>query len=112
MENWDFGDTFYFSELTAYVLQQLSPNLVTFVVVPNSSLDVFGSLFEVKAEADEIFISGARVSDIEIIDEVTATKLQTSGNISTSTTAVNTGIQSTSLNVTSTSTSSTTGGSY
>jgi len=114
LENWDFGDTFYFSELTAYVLQQLSPNLVTFVVVPNSSLDVFGSLFEVKAEADEIFISGARVSDIEIIDEVTATKLQTSGNISTSTTAVNTGIQSTSLNVTSTSTStsSTTGGSY
>jgi hypothetical protein len=41
---------------------------------------------------------------------VTATKLQTTGNISTSTTAVNTGIQSTSLSVSTT--NSTTGGSY
>lgn len=107
LENWDFGDTFYFSELTAYVLQELSPNLVTFIIVPNNATDTFGSLFEVKAESDEIFISGARVNDIEIIDEVTASRIKTSGTISTSTTTVNAGIQSASL-----STSSTTGGSY
>jgi len=102
LENWDFGDTFYFSELSAYILQELSPNLVTFVVVPNNETDVFGSLFEVKAESDEIFISGARVNDIAIIDAVTASKLKASGSITTSTTSVNAGVQSSALSTTGT----------
>ena len=108
LENWNFGDTFYFSELSAYVMKELSPNLVSFVVVPNNANTVFGSLFEVKAESDEIFISGAQITDLEIIDEITATKLQANGAITTSTTSVDVGIQSANLNVTSTSTSSST----
>lgn len=107
LDNWEFGDTFYFSELTAYVLQELSPNLVTFVIVPTDPTSVFGSLFEVKAEADELFISGTTIADIEIIDEITASKLKTNGSITTSTTTVNAGIQSTSATTTSSS-----GGSY
>ena len=31
LENWDFGDTFYFSELSTYVMTQLSPNISSFV---------------------------------------------------------------------------------
>ena len=89
-------------------MKELSPNLVSFVVVPNNANTVFGSLFEVKAESDEIFISGAQITDLEIIDEITATKLQASGAITTSTTSVDVGIQSANLNVTSTSTSSST----
>ena len=34
LENWDFGETFYFSELSAYVMNQLAPDLTTFVIVP------------------------------------------------------------------------------
>jgi len=106
IDNWNFGDTFYFSELSAYVMQELTPNLVTFVVVPSNTTDVFGSLFEVKAESDEIFISGARIADIEVIDEITASKLNANGVISTSTTTVNSGVQSSTLTINNTSTSS------
>jgi len=111
LDNWNFGDTFYFSELTAYVMKELSPNLVSFVVVPNNVNTVFGSLFEVKAEADELFISGVEITDIEIIDEITATKIQANGAITSSTNSLNVGIQSSNLSVTSNS-SNNTGGSY
>ena len=94
LENWDFGETFYFSELSTYVMQQLSPDLVTFVVVPKQETQSFGSLFEVKSESDEIFISGATVDDIDIIDAITATRLKATGNVITSTNSTNVGIQS------------------
>jgi len=94
LENWEFGETFYFSELSAYVMQELTPDLVTFVVVPNQSTQSFGSLFEVKSEADEIFISGATVDDIDIIDGVTASRLKADGSIVTTSATPYVGIQS------------------
>lgn len=81
LENWDFGETFYFQELSAYILSQLSPKLVSFLMVPNQETQSFGSLFQIKSEQDEILISGATVDDIEIIDEITAASLQANGNV-------------------------------
>ena len=75
-------------------MQQLTPSLVTFVVVPSQVTSTFGSLFEIKSEADEIFISSATVTDVELIDSVTATRLSAEGSIVTSATTANTGIQS------------------
>jgi len=112
LENWEFGEKFYFSELSAYVMNQLAPNLATFVVVPNQVTQTFGSLFEVVSEADEIFISGATVNDIEIIDAVTATRLKAQGNVVTDYTTSNVGIQSTSTSSTSSTSSSNGGSSY
>ena len=83
LENWEFGDTFYFSELSTYVMNELAPDLSTFVIVPKEGSKSFGSLYEVRSENDEIFISGAKVSDVEIIDAVTASKLKADGNITT-----------------------------
>ena len=104
LENWEFGESFYFTELSTYVMQQLSPNLVTFVIVPTQVTSTFGSLFEIKSESDEIFISSSTVNNVELIDSVTATRLRSSGSIVTDATSVNTGIQSSGL--------STTGGTY
>jgi hypothetical protein len=98
LENWDFGDTFYFSELSTYVMTQLAPDIVTFVIVPDQASQSFGSLFEIKSESDEIFISGATVDDVEIIDAITASKLKSSGSIVTSTPNINVGISSASFN--------------
>lgn len=84
LENWDFGDSFYFSELNAYVMARLSPDLVNFIIVPKQSDLTFGSLYEVKAEKDQIFINGATIDDIEIISAITASKIKSSGAISTS----------------------------
>jgi hypothetical protein len=94
LENWDFGETFYFSELANYVMQQLAPDLSTFIIVPVQQSQTFGSLYEIKAESDEIFISGASVDNVEIIDAVTASRLNASGEILTKVSVQNTGIQS------------------
>ena len=100
LENWDFGDKFYFSELASYVMNELSPDLVTFVIVPVQEDQSFGSLFEIKSESDEIFISGATVSDIDIIDGITASRLKASGAVVTSVTSSNTGVTSSTYNTT------------
>ena len=94
IENWNFGDTFYFQELSAYVMNTLSPNLVSIVIVPKQSDQVFGSLFEIKSESDEIFVNAAEVTDVEIIDQITATELQASGNVISSVSRSVSGIQS------------------
>lgn len=94
LENWDFGDKFYFSELSSYVMNELSPDLVTFVIVPVQEDQDFGSLYEIKSEANEIFISAATVSDIDVIDGITAARLKAEGAIVTEITSTNTGIQS------------------
>ena len=81
LENWDFGDNFYFSELATYVMTRLSPYLVNFVLVPKQSNLSFGGLYEIRSEKDQIFINGATINDIEVITTITASKLKSSGAI-------------------------------
>jgi hypothetical protein len=89
LENWDFGDSFYFSELATYVMNELAPDIVNFIIVPNKSNLFFGSLFEIQAEKDQLFVNGATVNDIEIISAVTATKIKSSGEIFIQSTTLN-----------------------
>ena len=96
LDNWDFGDRFYFSELATYVMQELSPNISTFIIVPDQEDQTFGSLYEIKAESDEIFISSAEVTDVDIIDGITASRLKSQGNVVTENAVTSTGITSTS----------------
>ena len=113
LENWNFGDTFYFQELATYITNRLAPDLVSVVIVPNQVTQTFGSLFEVRSEVDEIFINSATVSDIEIIDQITATRLNASGKVVTSSDTTNTGITSaTSFTSSNSSNNSSSGGSY
>ena len=76
LENWDFGDTFYFTELSTYVMKQLSPNITNFVIVPKQTGLNFGSLFEIKSLSNEIFINGATVDDVEIITGITSSAIK------------------------------------
>jgi hypothetical protein len=115
LENWDFGDTFYFQELATYIMNRLAPDLVSVVIVPNQITQGFGSLFEIRSEVDEIFINSATVANIEIIDQITATRLNASGNVVTSSETANTGITSSSSFTSSNSSNnsgSNSGGSY
>jgi hypothetical protein len=90
LDNWDFGDTFYFTELAAYIHTQLAPDLLTAVIVPNQSGQGFGSLFQINSAADEIFISGATVDDVSIITALGANQLAASGTVVTSTSTATT----------------------
>lgn len=71
--NWDFGETFYFSELAAYLHSALSPSLSSIVIVPNT--DSYGNLQQISAAPDEILISCATVDNIQVISTISAAQL-------------------------------------
>ena len=75
INNWDFGESFYFSELSAYLHNTLSPNIASIIIVPNNTSVRFGNLYQINAEANEILISAATVDDVEIISAITAAQL-------------------------------------
>lgn len=78
VENWDFGDRFFIGELVAYVTNEVSPDVSNLVIVPRQLDQAFGSLFEIQSREDEIFISGATVDDIEIVNSISAVEIRTS----------------------------------
>ena len=99
LDNWDFGDTFYFTELSTYVMNKVSPFISTFIIVPTNNDQVFGSLQQITSAPNEIFISGATVNDIEIIPALTASRINAAGNIvTTSVVNVNTTSTRSSIN--------------
>ena len=89
IDNWNFGDTFYFTELSTYVINSLAPDIVSFVIVPTQSGMNFGSLFQITANKDQLFISGATVNDIEIISGITTTNIKSVSGTSTPSTTSN-----------------------
>lgn len=80
VNNWDFGDKFYVSEMITYVINTCAPDISNLVLVPRQASQSFGSLFEIQSRVDEIFISGARVDDIEIVTSITAAELRIGSN--------------------------------
>ena len=113
LDLWDFADTFYFTELAAFLHNQLAPDVLSIVIVPAIATSGFGSLFQIRSEDNEILISSATVDNVEIITSITAEKLKSTGNVVTSTSTID-ATATTGSTVTSTSTSSSTssGGYY
>ena len=77
IDKWNFGDTFYFSELSAYIHSEIGTVVSSVVLVPLNPQKSFGDLYEIRSAPDEIFVNGATVADIEIIASLTSTNLQT-----------------------------------
>ena len=77
VNNWEFGETFYFTELSTYIHQQLGSSIGSILIVPKNTSGNFGELFQVKAESNELFISTATVNDIEIISRIDNQTLRT-----------------------------------
>jgi hypothetical protein len=73
--NWDFGETFYFSELAAYLHSVLAPNIASITIVPASESSVFGSLLQINANFNEIIVSAATVDNVQIISAITAAQI-------------------------------------
>ena len=71
LSNWDFGQSFFFTELAAYIHQQMATIVGSIVILPLNSQAKFGDLFEINCNPDEIFISGAKVTDVQIVSALT-----------------------------------------
>ena len=108
IQNWDFGDRFYLSELTTYVINTVAPDVTNFVILPRSSAQSFGSLFEIQSNPDEIFVSGATVDDIKIVTSITAAEIRSSTGTVESDSQSNTTSSSTSTGTTTTTNTNTT----
>jgi hypothetical protein len=76
IENWNFGDTFYFSELSAYLHSRIGDLVNSVVLVPNDPNLTFGDLYEIRSAPYEIFVNGAQASDIMVIAALTPSELQ------------------------------------
>ena len=77
IDKWSFGDTFYFSELAAYLHKQLGTIISSIVLVPLDIQKSFGDLYEIRSQPNEIFVNAATISNIDVIEALTSTNLRT-----------------------------------
>ena len=77
IDKWDFGDTFYFSELASYIHSQIGTIVSSVVLVPVNPQKSFGDLYEIRSAPNEIFVNAATVANIEVIDALTSTNIRT-----------------------------------
>ena len=77
LDVWDFGDTFYFSELSAYLHDKMSGIISSVVLVPLNPDKYFGNLYEIRCAPNQIFCNGATVANIEVITALTSTNIRT-----------------------------------
>jgi len=76
IRNWDFGEKFFWSELSAFIHQQLSRIISSVVIVPNNANSQFGNLFEIVAGPTELFMSTATVNNVQIVANLTDQNLR------------------------------------
>lgn len=70
INKWEFGETFYFTELSAYIHSNLPIEIDSVVLVPKYNNHVFGDLYQVFAKEDEILQPNVTVDDIQIIESI------------------------------------------
>ena len=77
LDKWNFGDTFYFSELAAYIHSQIGDIVSSVVLVPLNPQKSFGDLYEIRSAPNQIFVNAATVNDIQVIQALTSTNIRT-----------------------------------
>ncbi len=75
INNWDFGETFFFSELSAYLHQALTPMVASIIIVPADPRIQFGAMYQVNCDPNEIITSAATVNNVQVITSITANHL-------------------------------------
>lgn len=70
INNWDFGESFYYTELSTYIHINLSTEIASIVIVPQNPSSKFGELFEIPCSSDQLFISTATVDNVIIVNSL------------------------------------------
>ncbi len=76
INNWDFGETFYFTEMAAYIHSKMAGIVGSIVIVPIQDTSAFGNLFQVTPNSDELFIPDVNLDNIEIVTSYTEDNLR------------------------------------
>jgi hypothetical protein len=75
INNWDFGDTFYFSELAAFLHKELGDYISSVVITPKYSGNKFEDLLSISCALNEIFMAVTTSSDVKIITQLASSEL-------------------------------------
>ena len=65
--NWDFGESFFFTDMASWVHKQLGGIISSIALVPRQRGLTTTDLFQIRCEDNELLISSATVKDVEII---------------------------------------------
>lgn len=76
VDNWSFGDTFYFTKLSNYIISNMNNQVSAFYIVPLSDNQSYGDLQEIQSNNNELFFPTTIISDIEIINTGNKTNLR------------------------------------
>ena len=68
INQWEFGQPFYFTDLASRIHNRLRTEIDSVVLVPRSANHEFGTLFQVIAKESEIIQANMSVDDIEIVE--------------------------------------------
>lgn len=79
ISSWEFGETFYATELFAAIHAALPSEINSVVIVPLLPQNQFGDMFQILAREDEVFYPDITVDNIEVVTGYTATNLRLNG---------------------------------
>lgn len=82
VNNWDFGETFYFTEMAAFIHNNMIGQISQINIKNTDGSD--SNLYEIRAESDELFLPVVKTSNITIENSL--------GNINQTTIAANSGV--------------------
>lgn len=71
LNKWDFGETFYFSELAAYLHVELGDYIASVTITPKYAAYDFRNMLSISCETNEIFMSLVSSANVKIIDKLT-----------------------------------------
>lgn len=67
IDNWDFGETFYFTDMAAWIHKSMGGVINSIVLVPKQKNLSINDMLQITCDDDEIFVSSATVKDVEVI---------------------------------------------
>lgn len=76
ISKWEFGETFYYTELDTLIQNEMPSDIASTVLVPQFPNHRFGDLYQVLCKEDEIFQVDIGIEDIEIVDALNPTVIR------------------------------------
>ena len=70
INNWDFGEDFYFTEMAAYIHNNLIGQISQITIQPVGSTTTNTDLFEISSSGDELFLPVVKASNITVTNSV------------------------------------------
>lgn len=75
INNWTFGQSFYFNQLSTYICSN-NPDVLSIVIIPTYPTSTFGSLFQINADYDEILVPNINANMIQFVKNYNPTNLK------------------------------------